>query len=193
MSKFFSAAAVVFIALAAGCASTPPKPEQAGGTEGNILVNGSFEQWGKDASLDAWTTAIGKDKTWSNVPFKSSKEAVEGKLSLELPDPGAEQMALAVQSIDPGKIQLGKTLTILAAVKAPEYRQLHIILNFQRNGERLKERLFNSGGADWENLMWRLEIPPDADPKSFRVEIIRHPMGPGQVLVDQVVLRFENN
>lgn len=184
VGAILSAAGLV---LAAGCATTP-KAET--GTGVNLVKNGAFEEW-TDTGPANWELARGRDTTWAPITLATSKAAHAGKACLELPDPGSQDFVVLAQDLDPAVVKLEQTLVMQAWVKAPEYKQLHVVLSFKRGAARVKERLFSSGGPDWEKLFWKLEVPPDADPATFRIEILRHPLGAGQVLVDDVSLRYE--
>jgi len=188
MSRFLIVAIAGALALAVGLVIVSRSAPVA--AAGDVVLNGSFET-GTNDNVENWRTSVERDKHWKTEPFPLSREAYTGQNALEIPNPGEKGMAIAVQEIEPGKIVLGKPITLRATVRAPRSGQVHVLLAFKQHGEQIKERMYNTGGKYWERLKRKFEVPMDADPASFRVEIIRHPFGPGKVLVDDVSLKFD--
>ena len=173
--------------------TTAPATGAADGEE--MLANPSFEDWDNE-HLKAWSVGEGQGKTWRRGAVARSHMGEKRKYVLVLPNPAPGQLFVIAQNVGPGKIRPDNTLLFQARAKSPMAYCLTLRVSFLRGaGAKKREtmrQLHNSKAGEWEDLEWRFEVPPDADPGSFRFEIIlQNKDHQGVTLVDDVSLRHE--
>jgi len=154
-----------------------------------MLENGSFEEWNAGQPA-AWEAVKGAGAAWREAGVARTPEARSGESAVLLA-PGEEDKWIGLtQKIDPEKMMVDRTLRFSAMVKAPRAEQVHVIVSFVRGGKRYSPKESYKGSGDWEEVLWLFEVPPEADPSSFRFEILRAPGSPGQVVVDDASATF---
>ena len=175
-------------ALALFTLATPAdeSPEAAAAAE--LLSNADFSEW-EDGALKDWTLSIGSGAEWSIVVPERVEGAEAEATWVRLPDPGADYAVLA-QPLPPERIRPGNTMRFAARVKAERAFQLHLIVAFDRRSGPQKVREHHRGGGDWQEIEWYFEVPTDAVPDSFRLQLLRPPGRPGEVLIDRASVRF---
>ena len=154
-----------------------------------LVQNGGFEEWQGGRPV-AWQVNEGSGANWRAARPQQAAEACSGTRALDLPEPTGDNFVVAAQGIDSAGIGLDRTLGFGACVKASAPDQVYVLLSFMRSDKRRKMTLKCPATGAWEDLYWLFEVPPDADPSSFRLQILRKPGRPGEVLVDQVSVRF---
>jgi len=123
------------------------------------------------------------------VELDKTADAHSGKAAVALHPPDAGHWLCMAQPVEPYRIVLDRTVRFAARVKASQPDQVYVTLSFGRNGRRFKPTRIANGTGEWEELEWLFEVPPDADPSSFRFEILRKSGRPGEALVDDVSVR----
>ncbi len=175
-------------ALALLTLASPADERAPAAPGGELLVNHAFADW-EDDTLVGWTLSVGIDSDWSiRQPERVPAREPDNRW-IRMPDPGEEYAVLA-QPLPADAIRPGNTLRFSARVKADRAYQLSIIVAFDRPQGPQKVREEARGGGAWEELVWYFEVPTDARPDSFRLQFLRPPGRPGEVLVDRASVRF---
>lgn len=143
-----------------------------------ILRNGSFEEW------------EGKcPKGWVTTPFTTlvkSEDARQGTAAIELP-PGSEgNYALLQQRLPPSLIVPGGTLTVTACARADAPNQFIVKLMYKPQNETQPARVAHPGSGRWETMSLEVDVPKDASPSTFVLQLLRRPNTEGKVLIDEV-------
>ncbi|MBI1320856.1 MAG: hypothetical protein GC168_18175 [Candidatus Hydrogenedens sp.] len=173
-----------FLLAACVCASVASAQE-------NLVQNGGFEQWA-DAQPQAWSCSRKAGDGWEIAAVKPVEDAKEGRFAIELPNPEtAGGLTIIGQDISATGVKPGGTVIMRLWGKADASGQLHLVVGFDRKGERRKVRRVHSGSGQWEQVEWMFDLPENADPKSLRVEIMNKGGGKAPALVDQVELIFK--
>lgn len=168
-------------------ADTKPAEKRPGQ---EIVANGSFEHWANGAPA-GWNPAQGHGNSWKAATMKKASPGHAGETALGLPPPSGKngQMILA-QTIDPKKIKLGQPLTLSAAFMAKHPEEVYVVLSFRQQGTEVKKRVISKGAGSWENVSTGFTVPADADPASFRLQVIRKALSKEPVLVDSISAQF---
>jgi len=172
-------------------AAAPAAPKTFEPVGANYVSNASFEDW-KAGVPTSWNIATGAGDTWKPVTAKQDADAQEGKVSISLPAPKADESVIIAQSIGTGKVKLKHEARLMmdVAVKTPAKKAVHVVLSFKHGDKEQKIRRIAAGTDQWEKLHQEFWIPKDADLESFRISITRLAGGEGKVLVDDVKVQL---
>jgi hypothetical protein len=155
----------------------------------NLLFNPSFELWEGDA-LQGWAVAQGQGAAWTPVPVTKVKGIHRASYAVAVAQPPAEAYAILAQNIAKRWVETGKKLYFGAVIRALHPHQAQVVLTYRAGGQDHKVRAVHSGSGDWESVHGAVDIPADADPDSFRLELFRNPGLEGQVLFDDAGVAY---
>ena len=160
-----------------------------------LIENPHFEDWDNE-HLSVWSVGEGHGKTWRRGAISRTCVGQKGKYALVLPNPLPDDFFIVAQDLVPGKIRPDNTLLIRVRAKAPLAYTLLVKLTFVRGSgsERhaVAQHRYNRKAGVWETIEWKFEVPPDADPNSFRLKlIVQNKDHDGVTFVDSVLVRHE--
>lgn len=157
-----------------------------------LVKNGSFENW-KDGKPSDWVTAEVSGKVFKPASVSKSSDAAAGTASAQIPKGAKESDCVILKQDLPAEgVQLGKTVHYSARIKASSANQAQVVLAFKKKvGEGRAARQTHTGSGKWEKLEESFIVPKDARPDSFIVTIYHRGQGKGDVLVDDVSVRFD--
>jgi hypothetical protein len=188
----------LMLAVLASCAPSPeagPGPEQApaAAADGvapvaplpgpNLLYNGNFEEW-EGARPKGWAVAQGAGATWTTVAPGKVKGLGRGSMAVELPVPAADTVVILAQNLSARWIAPGRPLRFGVLARADRPDQAQVVLQYQSPAGLQKARVAHPGDGEWHALEATVEIPADADPATFRIEMFRYPGDAGRVLFE---------
>jgi hypothetical protein len=161
---------------AEGKPSADAKPAAPVGDK-QLALNGRFEEW--SGELPA---------SWSGTKGMVAKcsDGAAGSAGVELKE--SKDIVLLQQAIKGAVV--GKKILVSAKIKAPP-RGAVLKAEYALGAEVKSERAVYAGNGDWKVTSFEMTIPKDADPKSLRVQLLRHPGTKGQVFVDDVAVLIE--
>lgn len=193
----------VLLALLSACGQRPsPVPVAAGETPevnvtapptpalgANILFNPSFELWdGKN--LQGWAVAEGQGAVWTPISALRAKGIHRASYAVAIKQPPAGHYAILAQNLAQRWIQTGKTLYFGAVVLAEKPHQAQVVLSFRVQGQEKKVRAVHPGDGTWQSVHDTVDVPADADPASFRLELFRNPDIEGRVIFDDAGVAY---
>ena len=147
-----------------------------------LVQNGSFEEW-KDGRPVGWMVS-------SAETAQAGGDAQQGVATLGLLSAG-EQYTVVRQNLDAAGIVSGGTLTVSCLAKAVRPNQFVLKLTYQCGGETVRNAEVHSGRGDWARVQFKVDVPPDAKPETFSLQLLRRPNTEGQVLADVVSVLSE--
>ena len=147
------------------------------------LRNNGFEAW-HDGRPVAWQWNAS-----AGAAMASDPGGFQGTTGLRLAP--VEETAMLVQSI-PVELAQGRTLEVQAIAKSDTPNNLHLVVRYDGPGYHVSQQDSHPGNGKWILMKADMAIPPDADPKSFTMEIWRTPGGESDAIVDNVELRVKD-
>jgi len=151
--------------------------------EGYRLRNNGFEAW-RDGKPIGWHPNASAVSAMASDPG-----GFKGTTGLRIAP--VEETAMLVQSIPVG-LAPGRTLEVQTIARCNTPNNLHLVVRYDGPGYEVSQMDSHPGNGEWILLTAEMEIPADADPNSFTMEIWRTPGGEGDAIVDNVELRVKN-
>ena len=174
--------------------ATGPAKSAAPAKLGKELVkNGSFEEW-KDENPADWNVVEMSGNNFKPVKAAKAADAGAGKASAQIPKAEKEgDFVIAKQDLSKDGVKPGKKVYYSARLKAAAPDQAQVVLHFKKGMKREARdaRLLHPGSGKWEKLELNFDVPAEALPDSFIVFVYHRGQAKGDVLVDDVSVRFE--